>query len=92
MLNLQKSDIKNKIFNEVLEEYNICSDDLNEMVFEFDLVVCSNCGEIIDNCDESRYEDSDYYFNGEKENPEYGCVLCDDCFEEEKNKGSITLI
>lgn len=87
---LEKSDLKDKNIKEVAKELGIEveSDEksfLIDRISMLDLVVCDSCGEICDTIDEVRYCGYDFTFKDESKN-EDGFVLCDSCFEVDKDK------
>lgn len=90
---LDKSDLMGKNFKEIAKELGLDEENsflLYDKVNLHDMTVCDVCDTIHDNADAVRYLGHDFEYKDDSKNydsdGEYldGFVLCDDCYEEDK--------
>lgn len=86
LMELSKSELKGKNFKSVLSKEctnGVTEDELMDIVANFELTVCNECGDICDSSKEAKYVGYDFTFTDKK--AEEGDAVCDRCFIGLKN-------
>ena len=92
--NLFKSDLLGKSLTSLItglsgscSDNNECEALLRDRITLFDLTVCDACLDVVDACDDIRYEGYDFTFSDERQfNSKYNeFSMCDCCFDSDKN-------